>query len=352
MLILAINPGSTSTEFGVFEEDKSIVSKKIEHSMDELKPPILEQFKIRMDYIMNHTSDYLRKINAVSSRGGILHPMEGGVYEVNKSVVDDIRSGRVDAQHAANVGILIAYDIKKRFSIPAYMVDPISTDELWQLARVSGLPDVPRSGRTHSLNVRAQARRRAEEIKRPLRNTTFIVVHIGGGLTVNLVKGGRICDVADARQSGPFSPEACGGLSTPDYTKLCFSGKYTEEEMIRFSYGEGGLKKWLGTSSIEEVEKRIRKGDRKAGYIFRAMAYSIAKSIGGLLVCGGKVDSVILTGGGSKSKLLVSLISKYISPYATIVVYPGSIELKAIVESTLRVLRGEERAKKYEKRDR
>lgn len=347
MLILAINLGSTSTEVGVFEDKKPIVRKKIEHSGDELTSPILSQFTMRMDCIISYTGDYLQKINMVSSRGGVLHPMEGGVYEINKSMVDDIKGGMVDAQHAANLGVLIAYDIKKKFSIPAYMVDPISTDELWDVAKISGLPDIPRSGRTHSLNVKAQARRRAEEMKKPLKDTTFIVVHIGGGLTINLIKGGKICDVADARQDGPFSPEACGGLSTPDYTKLCFCGRYTEEEMIRFSYGEGGLKIWLGTSSIKEIEERAKKGDRKADYIFRAMAYNIAKAIGGLMICGGKIDSVILTGGGSKSKLLVSLISKYISPYATIVVYTGSIELEAIVESTLRVLRGEEKVKIY-----
>lgn len=352
MLILAINPGSTSTELGVFEDEGPILRKKIEHTKDELSVPVLAQFEMRKGCIENCAGSYLQKIDAVSSRGGILHPMEGGVYEVGKSMVDDVRNGRVDAQHAANLGILIAYDIKKRFSIPAYTVDPISTDELWELARVSGLPDIPRSGRTHSLNVRAQARKMAEKMKKPLGDTTFIVVHMGGGLTVNLVKGGKIRDVADARQSGPFSPEACGGLSTPDYTKLCFSNRYTEEEMIRFSYGEGGLMRWLGTSSMKDVEERIKRGDKKADYIFRAMAYGITKSIGGFMVCGGKIDSVILTGGGSKSKLLVSLITEYISPHATVVVCPGSIELEAIVESTLRVLRGEEEAKIYERRGR
>ena len=350
MLILAVNPGSTSTEFGVFDDKKPIIREKIEHSGDELAIPILDQFETRMNCIVDHTGDYLQKINVVSSRGGILYPMEGGVYEINKGMIDDIRHGRVDAQHAANLGILIAYDIKEKFSIPAYMVDPISTDELWEPARVSGLPEIPRSGRTHSLNVRAQARRRAEEMKKPLRDTAFIVVHIGGGLTVNLVKRGKICDVADARQDGPFSPEACGGLSIPDYTKLCFSGRYTEQEMMRFSYGEGGLKRWLDTSSIKEVEERIKQGDKKADSIFRAMAYSTARCIGGLMVCGGKIDSVILTGGGSKSKLLVSLVSEYISSYTTIVVYPGSIELEAIVESTLRALGGEEKIKRYTSR--
>lgn len=347
MLILAINPGSTSTELGVFRDKNPIHREKIEHTQEEVSRPILAQLEMRREIILQRSYDYLSKIDAVSVRGGILHPMEGGVYEINKPMADDIKDGRVDAQHASNLGILIAYDIKENYSIPAFMVDPISTDELWEPARISGIPEIARSGRTHSLNVRAQARRKAEEMGKSLQDTTFIVIHIGGGLTVNLVKGGRICDIADARQDGPFSPEACGCLSTPDYTKLCFSGRFTEEELLRFSYGDGGLKRWLGTSSLKDVEMRIKNKDKNAESIFQAMTYNIVKAIGGLLVCGGKVDSIILTGGGSKSELLVSLISKHISPFVDITVYPGSIELEAIIYSTLRALMGEENIKTY-----
>ncbi len=286
MLILAINPGSTSTELGIFEDARLLLREKVEHDQDEISLPIIEQLYLRKDCVEKRARDYLERIDVVSARGGILHPMEGGVYEIDGTMVEDINAGRVDAQHASNLGILIAYEIKHINSIPAFMVDPISTDELWERARISGLPEVPRSGRTHTLNVRAQARRKAEEIGKPLEDTTFIVVHIGGGLTVNLVKGGRICDVSDARQDGPFSPEACGGLSIPDYTELCFSGKYTKDQMLRFSYGDGGIKRWLGTSSIKEVETRIAKEDKYAELIFNAMVYSIVKALGGFMVCG------------------------------------------------------------------
>lgn len=351
--ILAINPGSTSTEFGVLRNENLLFRKKIPHSKESLSrfKQIIDQVEPRKSVIIGGLKEEgisLERFDCISARGGILRPMMGGVYTIDNNMANDIKEGRVDAQHAANLGVIIAFDLAREYKIPSFMVEPISTDELTDVARVSGLPEIPRSGRTHTLNVRAQARKRARELGKRLEETSFIVAHIGGGTTVNLVKNGRICDVSDARQDGPFSPEACGGLSTPDYTKLCLSGKYSLNELVSFSYGKGGIVAHLGTNSTREVEERIRRGDKKAELVYRAFAYGIAKSIGAMAVASsGWVDSIILTGGVAHSKMLTKWIKEMVSFIGPVVIYPGSRELQALAEEVLDVLRGERAPEAY-----
>lgn len=353
-LILTINPGSTSTKVSVFKDEEEIKSYKIYHKDEELKKfkRIIDQY----DYRLNLITDWLEKENipveslrAVVGRGGILRPIPSGTYLVTEKMIEDLRIG-IGAEHAANLGGILAKGIADKANIPAFIVDPVSVDEFEDVARISGLKEIERKSQIHALNIKAVSHRRAKELNRDLKELNFIVAHLGGGISVAPVRGGCMIDVNNASEMGPFSPERTGSLPVGDLVKMCYSGKYTLEEMKEKIKGKGGLVSYLGTVDAKEVERKIAEGDKYAKLIYDAMIYQIGKEIGMMAtVLKGKVDNIILTGGLAHSEYLVENLKDMISFIAEVIVYPGEDEMKALNQGALRVLSGKEEAKIYEK---
>ncbi len=353
--ILVINPGSTSTKIAVFEEDKAVFSKTLRHSAEELKTfeRIIDQLEFRKDAVLNALKEAgfdLNEFSAIAARGGLIHPVPSGTYLVNEDMVKDLKEGRY-GEHASNLGALIAKDIASKIGKKAYIVDPVVVDEMEEIARISGLKGIKRKPLWHALNQKAVARRAAKDLRKEYENANLVVVHLGGGISVAAHKKGKVVDVNNALNGdGPFAPERAGGLPTVSLAKLCYSGKYTFEEMKKNLAGKGGLVSHLGTNSAIEVEKMIEKGDSHAKLIYEAMAYQIAKTIGEMAtVLEGKVDAVIITGGLAHSDMLVNWVKERVSFIAPVKVYPGEDEMKALAEGVLRVLKGEEKEKTYER---
>lgn len=351
--ILVINPGSTSTKIGVFVNDKSILEKTIRHDLTLIQSfsQISDQYEFRKNTILETLDEEginLSKLSAVCGRGGLLRPIEGGTYSVNRQMLNDLQKGYA-GQHASNLGGIIAYEIAEGLNIPAFIVDPVVVDELEPLARISGFSLIERKSIFHALNQKAVARRVAKQIGKKYEDLHCIVVHMGGGITVGVHKNGRVVDVNNGLHGeGPFSPERAGTVPVGDLIDLCFSGMYYREEIMKKIVGQGGLVGYLGTNSAIEVEKMIAKGNEKAKLIYDAMAYQVAKEIGAAsAVLKGKIDAIILTGGLAFGKEFVTMISEYVNWIADVIVQPGEDELQALAEGTLRVLIGEEKVKEY-----
>ncbi|KIL45926.1 butyrate kinase [Jeotgalibacillus campisalis] len=351
--ILVINPGSTSTKIGVFDGETAVLEKTIRHETAEIESfsKIIDQYDFRKMTILEALDEEginISKLNAVCGRGGLLRPIEGGTYAVNNEMLKDLRSG-YSGQHASNLGGIIAYEIASGLNIPSFIVDPVVVDELDDVARVSGFSLIERKSIFHALNQKAVARRVAKELGRKYEKSTFLVTHMGGGITVGVHKDGRVIDVNNGLHGdGPFSPERAGTVPAGDLVELCFSGDYYREEIMKKLIGQGGLVGYLGTNDAVQVEKMIGKGNEEAKKVYHAMAYQVAKEIGGAsAVVAGKVDAIILTGGLAYGKDFVDEIRKRIDWIADVIVQPGENELQALAEGALRVLREEEEAKEY-----
>lgn len=351
--LLIMNPGSTSTKIGVYEDDKEILIETLRHSAEEIGQyaTIVDQFEFRKNVILNVLKEKnfdIKTLSAVVGRGGLLKSIEGGTYAVNDAMLEDLRVG-VQGQHASNLGGIIANEIAKELNIPSFIVDPVVVDEMEEVARVSGMPEIERKSIFHALNQKAVAKRYAKESNKDYNELNLIVAHLGGGISVGAHKAGRVVDVNNALDGeGPFSPERSGGVPVGDLVKLCFSGKYSEAEIKKMITGKGGIVAYLGTNDAKAVDERAVAGDAEAKLIYDAMGYQVAKEIGKCAaVLSGKVDAIILTGGIAYSKNLVSYIKERVEFISQVVVYPGEDEILALAEGGLRVLRGEESAKEY-----
>lgn len=351
--MLVINPGSTSTKIAVFDDLNPVFVETLRHSSEELAPynTIFEQYEFRKNVILNALKEKnvpIESLNAVVGRGGLLKPIEGGTYNVNEKMIEDLKIG-VQGQHASNLGGVIAYEIAKSVNIPAFIVDPVVVDEMDEIARISGMPEIQRKSIFHALNQKAVAKRYAKEHGKKYEELNLIVAHLGGGISVGAHRKGRVVDVNNALDGeGPFSPERTGSLPVGDLVKLCFSGKYTLDEIKKKITGKGGLMAYFGTNDARDVEKMMVEGNKEAELVYKAMAYQVAKEIGMCAtVLKGEVDAVILTGGLAYGKTFVEWIKERISFIAPVVVYPGEDEMLALAEGGLRVLRGEEIAKEY-----
>jgi butyrate kinase len=351
--ILTINPGSTSTKIGVFDNEISILEKTIRHDTERINSyaTVIDQFEFRKNTILETLDKEginISKLNAVCGRGGVLRPIEGGTYAVNEMMLNDLRTGFA-GQHASNLGGIIAYEIASGLNIPSYIVDPVVVDELEPIARISGFSLIERVSIFHALNQKAVARRVAKELGRKYTELNLIVTHMGGGITVGVHKQGRVIDVNNGLHGeGPFSPERAGTVPVGDLVALCYSGQYYRDEIMKKLVGQGGLVSYLGTNDAVEVEKRIEAGDEQAALVYEAMAYQVAKEIGAAsAVLAGKVDAIVLTGGLAYGKGFVKSITDRINWIADTIVHPGENELQALAEGTLRVLRGEEIVKEY-----
>ena len=351
--LLMINPGSTSTKIGVYEDEKEVLVETLRHSSEEIGSyeGIFEQFNFRKEVILNVLKEKnfdINTLDAIVGRGGLLKPIEGGTYAINDAMLQDLKVG-VLGQHASNLGGIIANEIGKLLNKPAFIVDPVVVDEMTDVARISGMPEIERVSIFHALNQKAVAKRYAQENNKNYEELNLIVAHMGGGVSVGAHKAGRVIDVNNALDGeGPFSPERSGGLPVGDLVKMCFSGKYTLEDIKKKINGKGGFVAYLNTNDAKEVIDKAEAGDENCKLIFEAMSYQIAKEIGkcAAVLCG-KVDAIILTGGIAYGKPVVNYIKERVEFIAPVVVYAGEDELLALAEGGLRVLRGQEQAKEY-----
>lgn len=354
VFVLAINPGSTSTKIAVFENANPLFIQTIRHSKEELEKynRITDQFSFRKNLILQQLEDdeiNLDSIQVVMGRGGLLKPVESGVFAVNEKMLEDLRSCRY-GEHASNLGGLIAFDIAS--SLPnakAFIANPVVVDEFDDLARFSGHPKLPRRSIFHALNQKAVARQHAKSILHKYEDLNLIVVHLGGGITVGAHRKGRVIDVNQGLDGdGPFSPERSGTLPVGDLVRLCFSGKYNQKEVMKMIKGEGGLVAYLGTNSALEVEHRAAEGDEYAKLVFDAMAYQVAKEIGAMsAVLKFNVDGILITGGIAHDKYFTNQVISYCHRIAPIHVIPGEDEMKALAQNGLRVINGETQVKEY-----
>ncbi|MCM1522326.1 MAG: butyrate kinase [Muribaculaceae bacterium] len=350
--ILAINPGSTSTKIAVYDDTEPIFTVSLHHSPEELAnfDSIPSQFSWRKGLIekaLNEKGIPMSSLSAVIGRGGIICPVESGTYEVNDELERDLIHARM--QHASNLGGLIARDIANGLGVKAYIADPVVVDEMIPYARLSGVPELPRESIFHALNQKAIARRYAKETGHDYDNLNLIVCHMGGGITVSAHRKGRVIDTTNALDGcGPFSPERSGSLPPGPLVRLCFSGKYTEEELIKMVHGKGGMMAHLGITSVPEVLDRIDNGDLHATLVLRAMIYTVCKEIGAMATAlKGDIDAILLTGGMAQSRRITDFMAEHISFIAPIFVYPGEDELKSLAENALAVITGEQEVKVY-----
>ena len=350
--IFAINPGSTSTKVALFEDEKLLFEEKISHSNEQLKrfPKLWDQFEYRNKAVFSFLEKHnvtVNQLSAVVGRGGLIKSIPGGTYQVNDAMISDAKKG-LQGEHAANLGCAIAKSIADSAGISAYVVDPISVDEFEPLARYSGHPLIERRSLSHTLNIHAVGRMAAEKLGVNYQQTNFIIAHLGGGISICPLKKGRIVDVNDASAAGPFSPERTGDLPLQQFIKLCFSGKYNQNQMKKLVMGEGGLTAYLKTNNAEEIERRIEAGERQVKEIYQAMAYQVAKEIGAMsTVVNGNIRAIIISGGLANSKMLIDWISERIKFIAEVLVMPGEFEMEALAKGVLRILKGTEEAKTY-----
>lgn len=350
---LIINPGSTSTKIGIFEDEELKMDETLRHSTEEISKydSIIDQKDFRKNIILDFLKEKnidVNTFNVIVGRGGLLKPIEGGTYEVTDAVIKDLEIG-VQGQHASNLGGILAREIADQIGVKAYIVDPVVVDELSDVARVSGMPDVQRTSIFHPLNQKAVARRYAKSVGKKYEDLRLVVAHLGGGVSVGAHDHGRIVDVYSAFEGdGAMSPERCGGLPTGALIRLCYSGKFSEKEMLKKATGAGGFNAYLGTNDAREVMKKIDAGDEKARLIMDAFIFQVCKDIGAqATVLKGKVDQIIITGGIAYNDRITSAMKERIGFIAPVTVYPGEDELLALAQGAIRVMNGEEEAKVY-----
>lgn len=352
--ILAINPGSTSTKIAVYQGSKSIFLKNVKHSSEDLKPfpNIVDQFEFRKKIILQELKEAKIRIDlitAIVGRGGLVKPIESGVYEVNEQMIKDLHESKL-GEHASNLGGLIANDIAKSLKgARAFIADPIVVDEMEDVARYAGHPKFTRHSIFHALNQKAIARKYSKSVDKPYEELNLIVAHLGGGISVGAHKKGRVIDVNNALDGdGPFSPERTGTLPCGQVAKLCFSGEYTHDEVKKMIKGEGGFVSYLGTNDAYEVEMKIKAGDKNAEEIHDAVGYQLGKEIASLsAVLKGKVDAIILTGGMAHDRIVVDYIKEMVTFIAPVVVYPGEDEMEALAMNGRMVMTNEIEPKIY-----
>jgi len=354
ILILAINPGSTSTKFAVYEDETPILVKTLRHSIEEISEfrNITDQFDFRKGLIIEALMEEGIEVDSIKhiiGRGGLTYPMESGIYLVNNLMIEHARAG-VMGQHASNLGPLIADYIALQIpNARAYIADPVVTDELEPIARVAGHPKFERLSIFHALNQKAISRVHARKIGRTYEELNLIVAHLGGGVSVGAHRKGRVIDVNNALNGeGPFSPERSGSLPVGQLINLCFSGKYSKDQIERMVVGEGGYVAYLGTNNALEVQKAAEAGNEKAKFIQDALGYQVSKFIGEMaVVLDGNIDGILLTGGLAHNSYLIEYIKTKTGFLAPIFVYPGEDELQALAMNALRVARGEVEPKVY-----
>ena len=350
---LVINPGSTSTKVGVFEDETLLFEETLRHPTEEIAKyaSVIDQKDFRKEIILDFLKEKdcdPKSLDVIVGRGGLLKPIPGGTYTVSDALLADLVKG-VQGQHASNLGGILAREIGDKLGVPSYIVDPVVVDELTDKARLSGMPELPRRSIFHALNQKAVARRYAKEHGARYEDLNLIVIHMGGGVSVGAHDHGKVVDVNNILDGeGCFSPERSGTVPVGDLVKMCFSGKYTQQEIYKKICGNGGFNAYLHTNDARVVEKMVDEGDQYAKLIQDAFYYQIAKDAGAMaaVLCG-KVDQIILTGGIAYNPYTREILEKHLGFIAPITVYPGEDELLALCQGALRVVTGEEKAREY-----
>ncbi len=355
-LILVVNPGSTSTRLALYDGEACLVSETLPHDLISTSSylRVADQLPVRLaavrcwlhsQLVRLASADRPARLAAIASRGGLMRPLASGTYRVDGNMVADLR--RPDSpDHASNLAVPIAAELMREHRVPAYCVDPVSVDELEDVARLSGLPELERRSLSHALSLKAVARRAAADLGRRYEDLNLVAVHMGSGISVSAHQGGRMVDVNNANDQGPFSPERAGTLPLTGLVRLIAASPSTDwrRKLLR----EGGLVAHLGTNDARQVEQRIAGGDQRASLVYRAMAYQVAKEIGAMAAALGTApDAIVITGGLANSTPLVDWIRERVSFLGPVLVYPGSEEMSALAAGVLRVLRGEEQARTY-----
>ncbi len=350
---LIINPGSTSTKIGVFEDETLLFEETLRHSTEEIASyaSIVDQKDFRKQIILDLLKEKafdIHSLQVVVGRGGMLKPIPGGTYAVSDGLLEDLKIGK-QGQHASNLGGILAREIGDSIGVPSYIVDPVVVDELMPISRYSGVPELPRTSVFHALNQKAVAKRYAKEQGKAYDSLNLIVVHMGGGVSVGAHEKGRVVDVFNALDGdGAFSPERAGAVPTGALIKMCFSGEYTEKEVYKKVVGNGGFNAYVGTNDLRDVEKMVQGGDQKAAEVREAFIMQVAKNIGSMAcVLKGQIDQIIITGGIAYDKVVVGGLKERAGFLAPITVYPGEDELLALAQGALRVMSGEEKAMEY-----
>ena len=350
---LIINPGSTSTKIGVFEDETLLFEETLRHSTEEISQyaTIADQKDFRKKIITDLLEEKqfdIKSLNVVVGRGGMLKPIPGGTYAVTDELLADLVVGK-QGQHASNLGGILAREIGDSIGVPSFIVDPVVVDELMPIARYSGVPELPRKSVFHALNQKAVAKRYAKEQGVPYESLNLIVVHMGGGVSVGAHEKGMIVDVFNALDGdGAFSPGRAGGVPSGALIKMCFSGEYTEKEVYSKIVGKGGFNAYLGTNDMRDVMKKVNEGDEKAAEMVDAFTFQVAKDMGSMAcVLKGKVDQIIVTGGIAYNAPVIDALKERAGFIAPFTVYPGEDELLALTQGALRVLNGEEKAMEY-----
>lgn len=356
MKVLVINPGSTSTKIAVFCSDGLLMASTIQHPFDEISAfkKVMDQFDYRMNAIekeLEINCGNIRELCAVVGRGGLLRPVSSGTYRINDSMLCDLSNANLwGREHASNLGAFIAKHIGDRLGIPSFITDPITVDEMTDCARISGVPDIRRKSVFHALNVRACARRASYELGKDMDTCSFVIIHIGGGISIVAFKQGKCIDVNNALLGmGPFSVNRVGALPTGDLIELAYSGKYAKTELLSLLSKKSGVAAYTGSNNGFELSEMIINGNDKVKLIVEAMAYQIVKEAGGMAAAlEGNLDAVIISGGLARmEECLMPFIRKHLAYLGRCIVYPGEEEMKAMGEAGIRVLRNEEEAKEY-----
>lgn len=350
---LIINPGSTSTKIGVFEDETLLFEETLRHTTEEIAQyaAIVDQKDFRKNIILDLLKEKnfdMNSLDVIVGRGGMLKPIPGGTYAVTDDLLNDLMIGK-QGQHASNLGGILAREIGDSIHVPSYIVDPVVVDELETVARYSGVPELPRTSVFHALNQKAVAKRYAKEKGVSYDSLDLIVVHMGGGVSVGPHKHGKVIDIFNALDGdGAFSPERAGAVPSGALVKMCFSGKYSEKEVYKKLVGNGGFNAYCGTNDMRDVEKMVDGGDAHAKEVRDAFIQQVAKDIGAMAcVLKGKVDQIIVTGGIAYDKAVVAGLQEACAWIAPFTVYPGEDELLALAQGALRVLNGEEKAMEY-----
>ena len=351
--ILAINPGSTSTKIALYEDDNPIFVESVKHDPEELSQfaDYREQYQFRTNVIRNILKSKgfdEKSLSAVVGRGGPFKALASGTYRINDAMKTDVLNGNVQAEHISNIGCLLASDIAEPLNIPAFIVDPVSVDEFDDLARISGHPEITRRSLGHALNLKMVAKKFAKQCGKPYEQMNLVIAHLGGGISISSHRKGKMVDINNANDEGPFSPQRCGTLPITQLAKLCYSGKYSEREMKIQLIKKGGLFALTGTDDVIELKSRFDNGDKHAELCLRAMAYQISKYIGAYaVVLDGDVDAILIAGGIAQVDWFVDWIKTMTKWIAPIHVFPGEDEMEALALGALRILNREEKTMEY-----
>ncbi len=353
-LILAVNPGGTSTKVGLFRETELVFEKNLRHLPEELEKfdTTFDQRDFRREIILRalkETGYSIDELTAVVGRGGAFKPLKSGTYEVNSVLVEDIRDGStLQADHPSNLGALLAFGIAEEAGIKSFIVDPVCVDEMIDEARLSGLPALERTSLSHALNIRMVAYKAAEQLGREMNELNLVALHLGSGISVTALRRGRMIDTSQANDGGPFSPQRVGALPTTGLVKLCLTGDYSWKDMKTMLLKRGGLLAYTGTDHVGEALKRAENGDKECDLALRAMVYQITKEAGAMAAAlAGKVDAVIVTGGIANNEWITDKLSQNLEYLGKVIIFPGEEELEALVRGVLRVLDSVEDVKIY-----